>query len=493
MSSNSNSPHEGSQQEQQVNQADAQIQAHRAQHQQQTKKLLLIAGAVLIAVLVVVSAYKLITSEPSGNNQNTSPTPIEVSFSQAEIDAFREEFKQALTDYEIRLQPQIDEINFVGYAPAKTGELALLKAQVLEAFAKGAFAEAKNSLSVLFEKAEQLIAQWQADFSSLLQQAQQHFDNENIPQARLTLNKALALMPNNLNALALSSRIDAFGEIQGLLDDLQVAKIERDLPKQIDLLNSIIGLDPKRDGMTQDLSSTQQAYDAQQLEQALAKAEQAINDNDLVSANAFIKKAKTIKPSSKGAQALAAKVATLKANASLNSIKQTITQQQAEDNYRAVQATASKALQRFPNDKVLASALSQANNILKHHSTLDSLLNRAQRIADANVREAASKAMQNAFLDAMNSPSLQAKLLRLGDLIDSYSQPVAVTVNSDAKTYVIVVGVGHVGEHESKIINLTPGKYVLEGTRKGYRAKRVEITVTANTPLSITVVCDEPI
>jgi ABC-type phosphate/phosphonate transport system ATPase subunit len=68
-----------------------------------------------------------------------------------------------------------------------------------------------------------------------------------------------------------------------------------------------------------------------------------------------------------------------------------------------------------------------------------------------------------------------------------------VQVNSDGKTYIVVLGVGHVGEYKQKVISLKPGKYVLQGKREGYRNKRVEFTVKANTPISVSLVCDERI
>jgi hypothetical protein len=91
------------------------------------------------------------------------------------------------------------------------------------------------------------------------------------------------------------------------------------------------------------------------------------------------------------------------------------------------------------------------------------------------------------------SPSLQSQIAQVAKSIDEYSEPVKVTVNSDGKTYVIVIGVGHVGQHKQKEIELMPGEYVLQGRREGYRNKRIPFTVKANTPIELSLICDEKI
>lgn len=476
--------------EQDNNQADAQIQAHRHAHQQKMKKLFLGLGAMAVLALVLVLIVPLLNdTEPTKNLEDTDTNPLSVQ----EITAYRDAFKAALTDYELRLQATVSEMKVAAYAPASTAELSLLKETALTAFAQGAFNESKSALTELVSKTEQLIAQWERDFTQQLDEAQTYFEQENIPQAQLSLNKALAIMPNNLDGLALQSRIDAFSEIEFLLEDLKVAKIERNLPKQIDLLSDIIQLDPERNVLQTDLNDAKAEFTHKQLLSALSSAEKAIEANELPSAEQFIQAAKKIDASSEGAKALTARLTALRNAQSLSQILNNIETAAAQDNWALVDKLATTALNTYSTNQDLRVAQQQAQKIQQSSQQLQGYISRPERLSDNNIRDNAKQAMLDGFSLSLKSPALQAQIAALGDLLDSYDSPVEVTIESDNKTYIIVLGVGHVGQHLSKSINLTPGNYVLEGKREGYKNKRVPITVSANTPLVVTLVCDQTI
>jgi hypothetical protein len=130
---------------------------------------------------------------------------------------------------------------------------------------------------------------------------------------------------------------------------------------------------------------------------------------------------------------------------------------------------------------------------LSAKKSLASFIARPARLADNNIREAATKAIQNAFAPSLLSPSLQQQIGQVASAIDNYSGPVDITIRSDGKTYLTVLGVGHVGEHKEKVISLTPGNYILQAKREGYRNKRLEFVVEANTPLVLQLICDDKI
>ena len=68
-----------------------------------------------------------------------------------------------------------------------------------------------------------------------------------------------------------------------------------------------------------------------------------------------------------------------------------------------------------------------------------------------------------------------------------------ITVISDGLTEISVRRVGQVGRHERATIELTPGRYELEGRRPGYRSKLVALDVNFGIErMQVEVVCDEP-
>jgi hypothetical protein len=177
-----------------ANIADAKIQAHRKQHQRQKAKLLGGAAIALVIILIAVVGKHLLTGEDDGLLGNSEAVVTnEPVLSDSEIALYREQIKKGIAQYEINVQPSIDEIILANWEPARVGELALLKEQGLTAFAQGAFMQAKSILETLESKSSTLITDWKNEIDKHVANAEAAFTKEQIPQAQLSLNKALAL------------------------------------------------------------------------------------------------------------------------------------------------------------------------------------------------------------------------------------------------------------------------------------------------------------
>lgn len=473
-----------------ANQADAQIQAHRQQHQQKMKKLFLGSGLLALLIIVVFVGYQIsTTSDVSVTNEEVE----EASLSAQEIEQYRDFFKKALTNYEVKVQTFIDQIELSGWEADKVGDINLLKDQVLSLFAKGAYVQAKNSLEKLVDLSNDLINKWQAQTQTYINEAQQYFDNDNMPQAQLSINKALELMPTNSDANALQNRINAYAEISALLGDYEVAKIERNLPKQIDLLANIIDLDPSIGGLPDELVKAQNQHEKNTLAASLEKAQSAFDNGRYSEALSFVKQAQKIDPGSQGAKILQAKISAASASDSLRQTKSQLASLADQDQWPQVYALATKALQQAPNDPDLKEYTDTANNIISAKKRINAFTSRPKRLADENIRTAATQAITASFMAAIRSPSLQTEIAELAELVDAYSAKVDVTVNSDGESYVVVVGVGHVGAHKQKVIQLTPGEYILRCTRNGFKNKRLPFVIEANQAVTLSLVCDEAI
>ena len=72
--------------------------------------------------------------------------------------------------------------------------------------------------------------------------------------------------------------------------------------------------------------------------------------------------------------------------------------------------------------------------------------------------------------------------------------PVAVVLESDGQTQVVVHKVGRLGAFERKTLDLKPGTYTVVGTRSGYRDVRRQLVVKPAAALPPLVVrCEEAI
>jgi hypothetical protein len=116
------------------------------------------------------------------------------------------------------------------------------------------------------------------------------------------------------------------------------------------------------------------------------------------------------------------------------------------------------------------------------------------RLSDDRALEEASRLVDEARGAEPSGPRHREATSRLEALVASYSQSVEVPIVSDALTDVTLNRIGRLGKFDRKVVEIRPGRYVLLGTRPGFRDVRVEIVVEpGKTVAPIVVRCQEAI
>jgi IMP cyclohydrolase len=82
----------------------------------------------------------------------------------------------------------------------------------------------------------------------------------------------------------------------------------------------------------------------------------------------------------------------------------------------------------------------------------------------------------------------------VAELLGEAATPVNVVLRSDNLTTVTVYRVGARGNFAERALQLKPGRYVVVGTRNGYRDVRRELNVVPGNAAPVVVIqCVEPI
>lgn len=109
-------------------------------------------------------------------------------------------------------------------------------------------------------------------------------------------------------------------------------------------------------------------------------------------------------------------------------------------------------------------------------------------------KTAALKDVESANAFVANSSGLASLAKEVNELVEVYSKKYPINLLSDGETFIIVKHVGKVGITSERTVDLLPGDYVFEGSKEGYRSKRVEVTLRPDQPVPlITVIADEQI
>jgi len=114
------------------------------------------------------------------------------------------------------------------------------------------------------------------------------------------------------------------------------------------------------------------------------------------------------------------------------------------------------------------------------------------RLSTATIFDDATSALEEALETVPSGPRLERQIARLDAVMKRASTPVAVVLESDASTEVMVYRVGRLGTFTRRELSLKPGTYTVVGSRSGYRDVRLQLIVTPGTrPKTLVVRCTE--
>ncbi|MFC4701127.1 hypothetical protein ACFO4O_13215 [Glaciecola siphonariae] len=473
---------------------DAFIQEQQRQRVNKIKRLFFIL-AILLAVACAVAIGVALKSDSHSDNGSADAVQAELSeaYSSAEQEAAREAFKQALAAFEAQHTATLVNIAQIGWQSTQLSNMNAAKERALALFANAGFVQALGELNKLDADVDAFILGWHQAHKDKLAQAESLYQQEQIQQARLALSQADKIKPQHESSQHLRSRLAVYEQVQGYFAQLKVARVENNLENQVALMQKIITADPSREDIKAPLEDAVNRLNQQRLGFALQKAEQALQRDDINEATTYLKQAEIIQASAKGIAALRAALDKKLAMQGLVDIKQRVKQLQSDDAWQQVAKLVEQSRVRFPKDAELLEAGVKANKVLSAQQSMNRFILRPERLAEPNIRAAAQEAIKQSISLLPESKALAQSAQSLAGLIDRYSAKMPVTVRSDGQTHITVIGVGIVGKVEEKTIELTPGNYIFEGKRTGYRTKRLSVEVGFSDALELVIKCDEQI
>jgi tetratricopeptide (TPR) repeat protein len=104
------------------------------------------------------------------------------------------------------------------------------------------------------------------------------------------------------------------------------------------------------------------------------------------------------------------------------------------------------------------------------------------RLSTPKVFSDAASALEEALDTVPSGPRLESQIARLEALLEQASTPVAVVLESDEYTDVVVYRVGRLGTFSRRELNLKPGAYTVVGSRDGFRDVRLRLVVPPGSP-----------
>ena len=395
-------------------------------------------------------------------------------------------------------QDKMDEtLDTAGLGAWQADTVAQLQAQLQRALASyggGDFLQARQRLREWEAALESYRAEWQTAVQESHVAAVKALANGDQLNAEIHNRQTLALSPDFPDALALAERIGASDDAQNLREDLRVAQVENNLPKQRDILRRLVKLAPQDADLRARLEAVEKELQDQSFSEKIKQSQAALEAGQWDEAAAAAAQAEKIVPGRPVTAALRKQIAAerLRANTAtrIAQIKKLI----AQDDWQAAAKISGIGLKAAPDNRELQTLATQAAQVNNATGNVRGLNRDPARLHDLNVAAHARQTLAAAQTHAGLSATLRREIARLQANLAEAAQPLTITIESDNNTDIRVLGVGNVGKTPGRSLELKPGNYRFEGRRPGYRSKIVEVEVSKQRlPITVRVVCDEKV
>ena len=479
----------------------------RLKSRKRTKKRSFIANTVGIAVLLVVAILVLlygrtelitvptIQDNKANTNNNKVNTDNTELLSDEQRDALRQKYIAKMNIYENEIKAQIENLNLASWSPESLSRLQTQEQEAIVAFGESRFAEALTHLDKLFADVSELQLLQQQNFETALRNAQQAFTVGQIEQASSAIADALRYLPDDQQALLLKRRIATMATVEELVKAADIARTENNLNEEINILNSIIKLDPHRNELIERHRLLLEKQRQQTLDDLLMQTSQALNNKNIAAAQALLSQIKQIDANHPSLSVLTDKTRQIQTEVSYQGFVSKARTSARNDDWQAAENYYKQALMIFPDNQEIKYQQQLAAQINKHTNIIKQALTKPERLADEKISAAMRQIAEDSAEVTEHSAQLQHLVEQLNTAIAKMSKPVAVTIHSDEQTYISVVGVGIIGKVSEYRLKegLKPGSYLFKGERKGYKDKLVEVHIKPEQAKVVRIVCDETI
>lgn len=303
---------------------------------------------------------------------------------------------------------------------------------------------------------------------------------------------AVALAPDNQEASRGLARAEARPQVLAHMAAGDAHQRQGDLAAARTAFQAALKLDGDYAPARAALAQTETQITDQRFSQAMSSGFAALDAGRFDAARQAFTQARALKPQS-DQPGLALK--RLEGERQTVTLAQLRTAGEADVEREAWQEAAAayqKALAIDPNAAFAVQGLAQAQVRARMDAAIQRYLDDPTRLYSREPLAQATTLLDSIGRVEAPGPKLQAQRRDLARLVDAARTPVPVTLQSDGLTEVTVFTVASLGKFTEKTLDLRPGDYIAQGSRKGYRDVRVEFSIRpGQAPDRIVVICKE--
>lgn len=458
--------------------------------------LMAVFGVLVAAVIGVVWVLPDFVDRPELDTADVRPTrpePPPPSAAQTELARHKREAERTLQAF-LHRQAALEGQAVAAWGGEDYDQVLQTLAEADAAFGNGAF----QSAGAGYEAATNLLNELEASKPQRLQEALtqgraalERYDAEAAKRYHQT---ALALDPGNEQALAGAARAETLDQVAQLLGRAGEFERNGDWTAARQEYEDAVRLDPDAPEAQQGLSRTIAELDAQRFRRLMSDSLAAMEKQDFDAARRALSEADALRPGSGEVADARQRLQTGIHRQRIEALRKKAESLTQAERWHEASREFEAALDIDAQAQFAVHGLAESRRMAQMHEQLDRYLGSPERLQSPEPQANARKLLDaSRALDAVG-PRLAQKLGQLERALELAQTPVKVVLRSDEMTDVSINRVGRLGRFKESVVTLTPGTYVVRGTRSGYRDVRLQLTVAAGASDAVLrVQCEEKI
>lgn len=296
-----------------------------------------------------------------------------------------------------------------------------------------------------------------------------------LDEARAAFELALQIEAGNATAVKGLARIGRLEPVVARLAEADSALLEGESLRALQLFEQVLRADGENALAREGAARARAAIGSDRYAREIGQALEELRKGDAPRAREAYARAKNLRPDGIEIREGLIQVDSLDARRDLDTVRRGAVALEGAERWAEALATYESLLAR---DSSLVFAREGATRVRPRAELarrLEGLVNNAARLAAPEVRVEADGLIARATAIPGEAPRLRAQVAALRAQLQRYDTPVKLVIQSDGATQVTVQKVRALGRLTQTELELKPGRYILVGTRDGYRDVRREI------------------
>ena len=332
------------------------------------------------------------------------------------------------------------------------------------------YRDATTALATLRDRGE-------AEYANAIAAGGAAIDDFNRLLAEREFNRALGYKKNDPAANAGLARAKNLPQIQSLLRKARQLARRGDTQAATRTYKEILNIDPLTATVSDALSELSQAATNADFRDQLSLGFAELERGRYSSARTAFNTALKINPGNAVAKGGLQQITQETEVKRLRKLSETASTAISLENWSEAVAAFDEALATDKNLEFAQAGRREALERQRLARGLSVIISQAEKLSDNKRMAQARELVASASALPSAGPKWDAALLRAGELINSYSQPVVVQLTSDNATQIVVYKVGRLGAFTTHNLSLRPGAYTIVGTADRCQDVRREVIV----------------